>query len=73
MSIKSLDAEEKKIYQLLENSDGTIFQSDLVAKTGFSKVKVSRIIDKLETKGIVERRRRGMANLIVLKIHDSEQ
>jgi uncharacterized membrane protein len=29
---------------------------------------VSRILDRLETKGVVERRRRGMANMVVLKV-----
>lgn len=67
-NIKSLDREEKTIYKLLENSDGTMFQSDMITRTGFSKVKVSRILDKLEAKGIVERRRRGMANVIMLKV-----
>ncbi|MFQ6120608.1 MAG: helix-turn-helix transcriptional regulator [Methanosarcinales archaeon] len=65
--VKSLQGEEEKIYQIISDADGSIFQSDIVNKTGFSKVKVSRILDRLETKGIVERRRRGMSNLIVLK------
>jgi hypothetical protein len=65
--VRGLKNDEKKIFELILKSDGMIFQSDLVKKTGFSKVKVSRILDKLETKGMIERRRRGMANLIVLK------
>jgi hypothetical protein len=67
-AIKSLSNEEKKIYEIIRDSDGIIFQSDLILKSGFSKVKVSRILDKLEIKGIVERRRRGMSNIIILKI-----
>tara|TARA_Y100000310_G_scaffold79304_3_gene76019 strand:- start:11104 stop:11229 length:126 start_codon:yes stop_codon:yes gene_type:complete len=31
------------------------------------KAKVSRIIDRLENKDIVERKRRGMTNVVVLK------
>lgn len=65
---KSLQGEEKKVYDTILASDGYIFQSDLIGKTGFSKVKISRILDKLETKGLVERRRRGMANIILLKL-----
>jgi len=64
--IKSLQEEEKRVYQVILDSEGSAFQSDIVAKTGYSKVKVSRILDLLETKGVVERRR-GMTNLIVLK------
>jgi uncharacterized membrane protein len=65
--IKSLNEDEKKVYYTLVKADGFIFQSDLVKETGFSKVKVSRILDKLEAKRILERRRRGLANVVVLR------
>lgn len=66
-SLKSLQDDEKKVYDLIVAADGFIFQNDLMKKTGYSKVKISRILDKLEIRGIVERRRRGMANIVVLK------
>jgi len=66
-AIKTLRDDEKKVYETVASADGSIFQSDLVQKIGYSKVKVSRILDRLETKGIVERRRRGMTNMIILK------
>jgi hypothetical protein len=66
-SLKKLAEEEKKVYGLISSSDGFIFQSDLIEKTNFSKVKISRILDKLEAKNLIERRRRGMANIVVLK------
>jgi uncharacterized membrane protein len=66
-SLKSLQDDERKVYDLIVAADGFIFQNDLMKKTGYSKVKISRILDKLELKGIVERRRRGMANIVVLK------
>ncbi len=65
--IRGLQGDEKMVYQIIQDSDGSIFQSDLITKTRFSKVKVSRILDRLEIKGAVERRRRGMSNMIVLK------
>lgn len=65
--LKTLNGDEKKIYDLVENSDGVIFQSDLVDKSNFSKVKVSRVLDKLESKELIERKRRGMTNVIILK------
>ncbi len=66
-ALKNLDGEEKTIYGQIKDSDGFIFQNDLIQKTGFSKVKVSRLLDKLEAKNLVERRRRGMSNVVVLK------
>jgi len=65
--LNTLKEDQKKIYYLIESSDGAIFQSEIVEKTDFSKVKVSRILDKLEGKGLVIRRRRGMSNVIILK------
>lgn len=65
--LKSLSGDEKKIYEIIMKEDGTIFQNDLVLKSGYSKVKVSRILDRLEVKGLVERRRRGLVNLVILR------
>lgn len=62
-----LAPEEKHILDLVIESNGAIFQSDIVEKTGYGKVKVTRILDKLEGKGLIERRRRGMTNMIILK------
>jgi len=57
--------EDKKVFNLVKEK-GTIFQADLIDTTGFGKAKMTRIIDRLEGKGIVERKRRGMTNVIVL-------
>ncbi|MCX8197042.1 MAG: MarR family transcriptional regulator [Candidatus Micrarchaeota archaeon] len=64
---KIKDQNEKIVLGLVQNSDGSIFQSEIVKKTGFTKVKVSRILDRLEQRGLIERKRRGMTNLVVLK------
>jgi uncharacterized membrane protein len=66
-NIKALDKEEKRIYDEIADSDGTIFQSELAERTGFSKVKITRVLDRLEGKGLIERRRRGMTNVVILK------
>ncbi len=63
---KNLLPEEKKIIDVLSES-GAMFQSELVDKLEMDKVKVTRILDKLEGKGLVERKRRGMSNMVVLK------
>ncbi len=62
-----LGDEERKIYELIKNKSGSAYQTDLIKESEFGKVKVSRILDKLESKGILERKRRGMTNIIVLK------
>jgi len=67
VDLSKLDGEEKNIYNIIKNKNGSAYQSDIIKETGFSKVKVTRILDKLETGEIVERKRRGMTNLIVLR------
>ena len=62
-----LDKDEKIIIKVVEEAEGTIFQSDLVEKTEFSKVKVSRLLDRLEGRQMIERKRRGMTNVVVLR------
>jgi uncharacterized membrane protein len=62
-----LEKEERDVLGKIIENKGTIFQSNLTEKTGFNKVKVTRILDKLEGRGLIERRRRGMTNIIVLK------
>jgi len=67
VDIAKLDEDEKKVYEIIKAKGGSAYQSDLVTETSFTKVKVTRILDKLEMMGILERRRRGMTNIIVLK------
>ena len=63
----NLDKEEQKIYDMLFENEGSLYQSILVKKTGYSKVKITRILDKMESSEILERKRRGMTNIVVLK------
>ncbi len=64
--MKLLDQEEKDIIELILKENGSMFQSDIVDKTGMHKVKVTRILDNLEGKGLIERKRRGMSNIVIL-------
>lgn len=61
-----LDEDEQRLYDLVVARNGDVPQGDLVALSGFSKAKVSRVIDRLEQKGLVLRVRRGMGNRIVV-------
>lgn len=66
-STPNLDKEEKFVYDEISKANGTIFQSELMEKTNLNKVKITRILDRLEGKGIAERKRRGMTNIVILK------
>jgi len=65
--LSTLAQDDKIVLEKIIGSDGTIFQSELVEKLGFPKAKVTRILDRLEGRGLVERKRRGMTNVVILK------
>ena len=67
VDLSKLDEEERQLFKIIEAGEGSAYQSDLIKESGFSKVKVTRLIDRLESKGLVERKRRGMTNLVVRK------
>lgn len=62
-----LNEEEKNVLNTVLNNQGSIFQSELVEKTNINKVKVTRILDRLEGLNLIERKRRGMTNIVILK------
>lgn len=63
--------EEKDVMNELKKAAGELTQKELVKKTGLSKVKVHRILNKLENKKLIKRHPYGMTKKIVIekKIH----
>ncbi len=59
--------EEKLVIKELEEADGELMQSELVKKTNLSKVKVHRIIKRLEQLKIVSKYPYGITNKIKLE------
>ncbi len=67
LNLDGLDNKEKEVLKILEEENGTIFQATLMEKLGIGKVGVTRLLDKLEAKQIIERKRRGMNNIVILR------
>ena len=65
--LKFLDDGEKRVYGTLVDAGGSFLQRDLFGMDGMSRATVSRIVDRLERKGVVEKIRHGSTNMIVLK------
>ena len=61
-----LDGDERILFQNIVDNDN-ILQRELITKTGFSEPKVSRLLDRLEKRGLVIRQRNGMGNRVLLK------
>ncbi|MBU2612463.1 MAG: hypothetical protein KKB62_01960 [Nanoarchaeota archaeon] len=67
IDLSNLDESEKKLIKLVINEGNAMFQKDLMEKLGVGKVKMTRLLDKLEAKQFIVRKRRGMNNIVVLK------
>ena len=67
LNLEGLNSNEKKVIEILQKENGAIFQSTLMEKLETGKVGITRLLDKLEAKQLIERKRRGMNNIVVLK------
>jgi len=67
LSLDGLDKQEREVIKILQNENGAIFQKTLMEKLGIGKVGITRLLDRLEAKQFIERKRRGMNNIVVLK------
>ena len=67
LDLSGLDAKEKGVVEILQKENGTMFQATLMEKLEIGKVGITRLLDKLEAKQIIERKRRGMNNVVVLR------
>jgi uncharacterized membrane protein len=59
--------EEKLVIEQLEKSDGELTQSELVKSTHLSKVKIHRVIKRLEEMKVIAKYPYGMTNKIKLE------
>src|SRR3990170_3276728 len=62
--VRFLDEDERRMYLEIRDRGGGALQRDLVALGMFSKAKVTRVLDRLEAKGLVVRERSGMTNRV---------
>ena len=66
--LKVLPPDERTIISIIMNNNKTIEQNRLVALSGYSKVKISRLISELEERGAIRKKNLGNTNLIMLEI-----
>ncbi|HJX49834.1 MAG TPA: hypothetical protein VJ438_00035 [Candidatus Nanoarchaeia archaeon] len=67
IDLSGLDSKEKEVVKMLQDENGAVFQRTMMEKLGVGKVGITRLLDKLEAKQLIERKRRGMNNIIVLR------
>lgn len=64
--VRLLNDSERLLYLRLRDTDSEVLQRDVVGWGTFSAAKVSRLLDRLERKGLIVRERHGMTNRVRL-------
>ncbi len=62
---KLLEGDEKRVFEIIVDAK-KLRQTDIVKKSGLSRVKVTRILQKFEMKGIIKRTSNGKAKYVEL-------
>jgi uncharacterized membrane protein len=62
-----LKSDEKKVFLILQKAKGEMLQNKLVTELGWSKVKVTRVVQRLAQKELIVKERYGMTNKILLQ------
>ncbi len=71
LAVRLLDGDERRILRVIVEAKGDLLQRDLVRITAFSDAKVSRLLDRLQARGLVVRERQGMTNRVRLTLRQS--
>jgi uncharacterized membrane protein len=67
VTLRLLPEDERAVYRRLLHEGGEVLQKDLRRMLPFSGPKLTRVLDRLERKGLVVRERYGMTNRVRLK------
>lgn len=67
IDLDDFEKDERKVIEILQEERGGMFQADLMEKLDIGKVGMTRLLDKLEAKQVIERKRRGMNNIVILR------
>lgn len=71
LAVRLLDGDERRLLRVIVEAHGDILQRDLVRITAFSDAKVSRLLDRLQERGLVVRERQGMTNRVRLTLRQA--
>ncbi len=63
-----LPHDERIVIRILMEHNNEIEQNKLVLLSGLNKVKISRLVEELKRRGVVDKKHLGNTNLVILKI-----
>lgn len=67
--LRVLSGDERTIYDIILNAGGQMYQKDLVIRSRMSNAKISRIVDHLESRGVLIRERHGATNRLRIMVN----
>jgi uncharacterized membrane protein len=62
--LRLLTGDERAMFRTIMDSGGEALQKDLMQRTKMSNAKVSRVLDRLEEKGVITKERHGSTNKV---------
>ncbi len=65
--LRLLTGDERSMFKTIMDSGGEALQKELIVRTRMSDAKVSRLLDRLEEKGVITKERHGATNKIRIK------
>jgi len=63
----AIESDEDKIIKLLKASGGTMRQTEITERLGFSKAKTSQLLTALESSGVLARYKKGRDKIVTVK------
>lgn len=66
--LRLLTGDERIMFKAVMDTGGEALQKDLIQRTKMSNAKVSRLLDRLEEKGVVTKVRHGSTNKVRIKL-----
>ncbi len=68
LALRLLTGDERAMFKAIMDSGGEALQKDLIVRTRMSNAKVSRLLDRLQAKGVISKDRHGSTNKIRIRM-----
>lgn len=68
--LRLLTGDERRMFRTIMDAGGRALQKDLIKSTKMSNAKVSRVLDRLQQKGVVTKERHGSTNMVRISVEE---
>ncbi|MDH3364603.1 MAG: hypothetical protein OEM29_01140 [Thermoplasmata archaeon] len=68
--LRLLTGDERIMFKAIMDAGGAALQKDLIKSTKMSNAKVSRVLDRLQEKGVITKDRHGSTNRVKISVED---